>query len=87
MAPTTTLRLLREHDACRPRYDHLVAALGTGWEDDAEIPLERILDANGLDDALWALHTLPYEQRRTIDAADYEQLRTAFRACLRGAKE
>ena len=75
MTLTTTLKLLREHHACQPRYDHLVAALGNGWQDDAPIPLERILDTNGLDDALWALRTLPDEQRRTINAAYDEQRR------------
>lgn len=67
---TTTLRLLRDHYACQSRYDHLVAALGDGWGDDAVIPVERILDTNGLDDALLAL-------RATAPAQDAERDRLA----------
>jgi hypothetical protein len=58
----TTLRLLREHDACALRYYHLVAALGDGWVDDAPISLERILETNGINDALWTLRAVTPEQ-------------------------
>ncbi len=59
---TTTLRLVREHHACEERYAVLVAALGPGWRGDEPIPLWRILETNGLDDALWALRATPPEQ-------------------------
>jgi hypothetical protein len=49
----TTLSELRKHKACPDRYTHLVAALGPEWGDDDPIPLTRILDINGLDDAIW----------------------------------
>lgn len=62
MTLRTTLRLLRDHGACSARYAHLVTALGTDWTDDAAVPLERILDTNGIDDALWALRATPPEQ-------------------------
>src|SRR3990172_9583043 len=52
---TTSLRLLREHNACSDRYDHLRKKLGRGYGVDTPITIERVLDLNGLDDALWAL--------------------------------
>ena len=52
---TTTLRLLRAHKACASRYAHLRRALGEGYGDNTSITIERILDLNGMDDALWAL--------------------------------
>jgi hypothetical protein len=51
----TNLSALRLRRACESRYTHLVAALGPEWGDDDPIPLTRILDINGLDDAIWAL--------------------------------
>lgn len=58
---TTTFRLLRRHDACVERYTVLRDALR--WRGDNEpITLVEILDANGLDDALWALCAVPEEQ-------------------------
>jgi hypothetical protein len=42
--------------ACANRYAHLLKALGgPGYDHDAPIGLDYILDTNGLDDALWAL--------------------------------
>lgn len=56
---TTTLDLLRKHHACNTpkpgRYDHLVGALGPGWDDMEPIGLLTILGHNGVDDMLWAL--------------------------------
>ena len=52
---TTTLGLLRAHNACADRYAHLRDALGDGYGDSTPITIERILDLNGMDDALWAL--------------------------------
>jgi len=54
MMPTTTFRKLREANACADRYAVLKSAL-PGRGDDDPITLLEILDANGLDDALWAL--------------------------------
>ena len=52
---TTTLTLLRIHNACKPRYVVLSKALGKGYGDDTPIPLSRIAVTNGLSDALWCL--------------------------------
>ena len=60
---TTTLKLLREHDACTVRYDRLASELGAGWADDAPITLLRGLETNGLDDTLWALCAVEMAQR------------------------
>ncbi len=64
---TTTLALLRKHDACQSRYDHLVAALGPKWGDKKIITLETILDLNGLDDAIWALRAVSAGQEKYSD--------------------
>jgi hypothetical protein len=62
---TTSFYLLRKHGACQARYRHLAAALGgvKKYGDKARIPLARILEANGLDDTLWALCALPRGRR------------------------
>lgn len=62
----TTKRLLRKYNACRVQYAHLVSALGP-MADNAPIPLVRILESNGLDDALWALRAVPQKQRTLRD--------------------
>jgi len=64
---TTSLRLLRKHEACEDRYAHLKEALGKGWPDSRRIPLDRILRENGIDDALWALCAVPKKQEKRRD--------------------
>ena len=71
---TTTLKLLREHEACEERYPVLVAALGDGWADGAPIPLLRIMESNGLNDALWALRAVPPEQGSNRDRITLKSL-------------
>lgn len=68
MTLTTTLRALRVHNACQPRYDHLVASFGGSRPgDDEQITLLRILGSNGLEDAIWALRAAsPYDERRRV---------------------
>lgn len=58
---TTTLKLLRQHNACKDRYAHLRKKLGE-YGDTKSIPLMKILEINGLDDALWALRAVPDAQ-------------------------
>ena len=74
---TTTLALLHTAGACTARYRHLCAALGgaTVYGKDTPIPLTRISDANGLDDALWALCAVPQHE-----TADRDRLARIF-AC------
>ena len=63
---TTTLKALREHNACVEGYNKLVCHLsGEEYDEektshirfhyDKEINILTILESNGLDDALWAL--------------------------------
>ena len=53
MIPFTTLKQLRNFNACTDRYNHLKTALGENYGDDTPIPLVKILGINGLNDALW----------------------------------
>lgn len=55
MAITTTLRKLKDADACVPRYKHLCEGLGRGFGKTATLPLTKILETNGREDVLWAL--------------------------------
>ena len=65
----TTLNLLKEHDACVPRYQHLCKALAgvKQYGRDTPISFERLIEMNGLDDTLWALQAVPYDQRKERD--------------------
>ena len=59
----TTLRLLKDCDACVDGYKKLRRHLPKGWKLDTHIPLAIILESNGIDDALWALRAvLPEEE-------------------------
>ena len=68
---TTTLNRIRAHGPCGliPRktplegYQKLKAGLGPGWGDDDPIPFARILEINGLDDALWCCRAEPQYAR------------------------
>lgn len=55
--PTTTLAKIRAHAPCESGWRKLVTALGGvhKYGEHTPITLMRILDSNGLDDALWAL--------------------------------
>ncbi len=55
---TTTLRQIRQHSPCREGWRTLLSALGKTEVDDEPLPLTTILQSNGLDDALWCLHTI-----------------------------
>ena len=55
---TTTLRQIRQHNPCREGWRTLLSALGKTEVDDEPLPLTTILQSNGLDDALWCLHTI-----------------------------
>lgn len=53
----TTLNKIREHAPCPDGWKKLLAGLNKTGPDDELLPLVRILEINGLDDALWALRT------------------------------
>ena len=75
----TTLRLLREHHACEDRYTVLRKALPPRYGSNTPIPISRILESNGLDDALWALRAMGNDQALERDsfcrllASDYAE--------------
>jgi hypothetical protein len=58
----TTKRLLQDHGAYQERYDLLAAVLGEAADEDAAIPLLRILDLRGAQDTLWAFRAVPTDQ-------------------------
>ncbi|MHC1788274.1 putative immunity protein [Solidesulfovibrio sp.] len=53
--PYTTLRVLRQHDACTKGYERLRKSLPPHFGQDEAIPLAHILCSNGPQDTLWAL--------------------------------
>ena len=55
---TVTLSDIRRHSPCKDRWKHLLGGLGVTRSNKKPLPLERILELNGLQDALWALRTV-----------------------------
>ena len=53
MIPYTTFKKLRAAGACRDRYRHLRNGMGKAFGDNTPLPLFRICELNGCDDALW----------------------------------
>jgi hypothetical protein len=51
----TTLNIIRSHDPCPTGWQTLLVGLNKKQADDEPLALTRILEVNGLDDALWAL--------------------------------
>ena len=58
MAIYTTLNEIREHSPCSGGWSKLLKSLDKTHADDEPLAWERILDSNGLDDALWALRAV-----------------------------
>ena len=52
---TTTLAEIRAHKPCASGWRTLATALGSDYGDTTPLPLARIVDTNGIADALWAL--------------------------------
>ena len=67
----TTLNKIREHAACADGWQKLLAGLNKSEADDEPLPLVRILDINGLDDALWALRTTDCDRESRLLAVAY----------------
>ena len=51
----TTLNKIRAHDPCTYGWEKLLKFLGKKKADDKRLSMLKILDSNGLDDALWCL--------------------------------
>ena len=63
---TTTLNEIRKHSPCEDGWRKMLAHLDKTKADDEPLPFAAILEANGLDDALWCLRALPDEHAGPI---------------------
>ena len=72
-AVTTTLNIIRSYYPCVASWQKLLTGLGKTQADDEPLAFIRILEINGLDDALWAL--------RCVD--NQKELRLFAVACAR----
>ena len=61
---TTTLNRIRAHSPCREGWEKLLAGLRKTAADDEPLPYSRILEINGLDDALWCCRAEPQYDRQ-----------------------
>lgn len=66
---STSFRRLYDHEACADRYRHLAKALGgiSKYGRTKPITILQILENNGLEDALWALPTVPRSQEAEME--------------------
>ena len=56
---TTTLNRIRAHSPCDDGWKSLLAGLGKTKPDDEPLPFARIVEINGLNDALWCCRVEP----------------------------
>ena len=59
MPITTTLYRIRAHGPCEPGWKKLLSGLGKTQADDEPLPFARIVEINGIDDALWCCRVEP----------------------------
>jgi hypothetical protein len=55
----TTLNRIRAHQPCEDGWRKLLAGLGKTEADNEPLPYARIVEINGIDDALWACRAEP----------------------------
>tara|TARA_R110000868_G_scaffold411755_1_gene708928 strand:- start:36460 stop:37056 length:597 start_codon:yes stop_codon:yes gene_type:complete len=69
---TTTLELLKEHNACESGYRKLKKTLGPKWGSDQPINLLDILDSNGVQDMMWCFRATEQDciKQRYLICAD-----------------
>ena len=60
---TTTLNRIREHVPCENGWERLLAGLGKTKADDEILPFAKVLEINGLGDALWCCRAEPQYDR------------------------
>ncbi len=60
---TTTLNRIRAHGPCEDGWKKLLAGLNKTAPDDEPFPFARILEINGLSDALWCCRAEPQYER------------------------
>jgi hypothetical protein len=69
---TTTLNRIREHTPYQEDWQTLLAGLGKTAGDDEPLPFAKILEINGLADALWYCRTEPqYDKEWRLLAVKY----------------
>ena len=59
MPITTTLNRIRSHGPCEDGWKELLSGLGKTKADDEPLPFARIVEINGIDDALWCCRAEP----------------------------
>ena len=59
MPITATLNRIRAHGPCESGWKKLLTGLGKTQADDEPLPFARIVEINGLDDALWCCRAEP----------------------------
>ena len=59
----TTLNKLKAAGACAERYKVLLSALGKTEADDEPLYIAKIVETNGIEDAVWALRTVDWHDR------------------------
>ncbi len=81
-ASTTTLNLIRAAKPCEDGWRKLLSGLGKTQADDEPLPLLRVLDICGLDDALWVLsYAMPDDRlARHFQASCAERVLHLFEA-------
>ena len=63
MTITTTLNRIRAHGPCHEGWQKLLAGLGKTKADDNALTYARIVEINGIKDALWACRAEPQHAR------------------------
>lgn len=72
---TITLNLIRSHSPCKDGWDKLLGSLGKTKADDEPLAFSRILESNGLGDALWYLLSISpmHDREIRVLACDYAE--------------
>ena len=60
---TTTLNRIRAHVPCREGWEKLLKGLGKTAADDEPLPYSRIVEINGINDAVWCCRAEPQHAR------------------------
>jgi hypothetical protein len=60
---TTTLNRIRAHGPCEDGWRKLLAGLGKSKADDEPLPFARIVEINGIEDAVWCCRAEPQHKR------------------------
>jgi hypothetical protein len=71
----TTLNKIKAAGACEDRYAHLLKALGKTQADDEPLLIAKIIETNGIQDAIWALQAVEGKDKELrLFAADCAEM-------------